>query len=170
MWQNYSRNRYGRRNLMRPNIRMRNDRRGFNWDFVLGGTSGPVQASFPAMNVWEGDDGVIVSAEIAGVLPEEIEITMKDNKLTVSGDRSSEDLGEDTQYKRRERGNGEFSRTLKLRFQVDADNVQASFKNGILNIELPRLPEEKPKKIEVKSDKFNQHEKEPHLNRSNKND
>ena len=151
MWQNYSRNRYGSRNLMRPNIRMRNDRRGFNWDFVLGGTSGPVQASFPAMNVWEGEDGVIVTAEIPGVVPEEIEITVKDNKLTVCGDRNSEDLPEDTKFNRRERGNGEFSRTLKLRFQVDADNVMASFKNGILHIELPRLPEEKPKKIEIKS-------------------
>ena len=151
MWQNYSRNQYRGRNLMWPNIRMRNDRRGFNWDFVLGGTSGPVRSSFPAMNVWEGEDSVVVTAEMPGVLAEEIEITVKDNKLTLSGDRNNEELPEGTRYNRRERGNGEFTRSLKLRFRVDSENIRASFENGILKIALPRFPEEQPKKIDIKS-------------------
>ena len=151
MWTNYGRNRFGRRNPAWPHFRMRNDLRGLNWDFALGGTAAPVRTTFPAMNVWEGDNGVIVTAEIPGVLPEDIEITVKDNELTVSGNRNDEELPESTRYNRRERRYGEFSRTLKLRFQVDAENIEASFKNGILQIELPRIPEEKPRKIEIKS-------------------
>ncbi len=138
---------------MWPNIGPRNDMRRMRWDmdFLLGGTSGPVQSNFPAMNMWAGDEGVIVTAEIPGVLPENLDITVKDDRLTVSGDRNHDELLEGVHYNRRERGHGEFSRTLQLQHQVDAENVKATFRNGILQIELPRLPEEKPKKIEVKS-------------------
>ena len=147
------RNRYGNRHMMWPNTGTRNDMRRLRWDmdFLLGGTSGPVQSNFPAMNVWAGDDGVIVTAEIPGILPENLDITVKGDRLTVSGDRNLDELPEGARYNRRERGYGEFSRTLQLQYQADADNVEATFRNGILQIELPRLPEEKPKKIEIKS-------------------
>lgn len=149
MW----RNRYGKRNMMWPVHGMRRNQRGLRWDmnFLLGGTSGPVQSDFPAMNVWDGDEGVVVTAEIPGILPENIEITVKGDRLTVSGDRDIEELPEGARYNRRERGHGEFSRTLKLQYQVDTENVVASFQNGILQIELPRLSQEKPRKIEIKS-------------------
>jgi HSP20 family protein len=152
MW----RNRYGGRNMMWPAHGMRNDRRGlrgarWDMDFLLGGTSGPVQSNFPAMNVWQGDEGVVVTAEIPGVLPENIEITVSGDILTVSGNRDDEQLPENARYNRRERGHGEFSRKLKLQYHVDSESVVATFTNGILQIELPRLPEEKPRKIEVKS-------------------
>ena len=138
---------------MRPTTGSRNDMRRMRWDmdFLLGGTSGPVQADFPAMNVWSGDDGVIVTAEIPGVLPENLDITVKGDRLTVSGDHNLDELPEGAQFNRRERGHGEFSRTLQLKYQADAENVAATFRHGILQIELPRLPEEKPKKIEIKS-------------------
>lgn len=138
---------------MWPSSGTRNDMRRLRWDmdFQLGGTSGPVQSNFPAMNVWVGDDGVIVTAEIPGILPENLDITVKGDRLTVSGDRNLDELPEGARYNRRERGQGQFSRTLQLQFQVDAENVGATFKNGILQIELPRLLEEKPKKIEIRS-------------------
>ena len=151
MWRNYRPNRYGRRNLRWPNMIMRNDLRGLNWDFVLGGTSGPVESTFPPMNVYEGEEGAIVTAEIPGVSLEDITITVKDNLLTLSGERDSLELPDGAQFKRRERGSGEFERTIKFEFTIDADQVNATFTDGILQIELPHLPEEKPKKIEIKS-------------------
>ncbi len=131
----------------------RNGVRRARWDmdFLLGGTSGPVQSNFPEMNVWTGDEGVIVTAEIPGVLLENLDISVKGDRLTVSGEWNVDELPKGARYNRRERGHGEFSRSLKLQFQVDAENVGATFRNGILQIELPRIPEEKPKKIEIKS-------------------
>jgi HSP20 family protein len=147
------RNRYGKRMMMRPINGSRNDMRRMRWDmdFLLGGTSGPVQADFPVMNVWSGDEGVIVTAEIPGVIPEDLNITIKGDRLTVSGERNVDELPEGSRFNRRERGHGEFSRSLQLQYQVDSEDVAATFRNGILQIELPRLPEEKPTKIEIKS-------------------
>lgn len=120
-------------------------------DHLLGGTTGPRQTRFPAMNAWTGADGVVVTAEIPGISPEDIEITVVGETLTVSGTRPVEELPEDARYHRRERGTGEFSRTLELPFRVDADAVDARFRNGVLEINLPRVAEEMPKKIAVKT-------------------
>ena len=145
------RNRFGNRNLWWPNMRMRGRWPGFRWDMdhLLGGTAGPLQADFPAINVWAGDEGLVVTAEIPGLLPEDIEINVNGNRLTISGERAIDEVPEGARYNRRERSYGKFSRTLKLQYEVDADNVVATFENGILKVELPRLPEEKPRKIEI---------------------
>ena len=120
-----------------------------NMEFLLGGTRGPVQSRFPMINGWINDEGLIVTAEIPGVEPDEIDISIKDESLTLSGSRSDEELPESSEYIRRERSSGKFSRTIELPFRVDVDVVKAQFQNGLLRIELPRLPEEKPRKIKV---------------------
>jgi HSP20 family protein len=127
------------------------DLNGFqgNRDFLLGGTRGPIQSRFPLINGWVNDDGLIVTAEIPGVEPEDIEISIIDESLIISGSRDDEELAENSQYIRRERPSGKFSRTIELPFQIDVDAVQAQFQNGLLRIELPRIPEEKPRKIKV---------------------
>jgi HSP20 family protein len=120
-------------------------------DFLLGGTTGPVHAGYPPLNVWSGEEGAVVTAEIPGVDPNDIDITVVGETLTVKGDRKREGFPEGTKYHRRERAYGDFSRTIQLPFQVDQEKVEAKFKNGILSIELPRFPEEEPKKIDIKS-------------------
>jgi HSP20 family protein len=127
------------------------DLNGFqgNRDFLLGGTRGPIQSRFPLINGWVNDDGLIVTAEIPGVEPDDIDISIIDESLTISGSRDDEELAENSQYVRRERPSGKFSRTIELPFQIDVDAVQAQFQNGLLRIELPRIPEEKPRKIKV---------------------
>jgi HSP20 family protein len=127
------------------------DLNGFqgNRDFLLGGTRGPIQSRFPLINGWVNDEGLFVTAEIPGVEPEDIEISIIDESLIISGSRDDEELAENSQYIRRERPSGKFSRTIELPFQIDVDAVQAQFQNGLLRIELPRIPEEKPRKIKV---------------------
>ena len=120
-------------------------------EFLLGGTRGPIRKQFPMINAWVSADGLIVSAELAGVDPDEIDISVVGDTLTLSGTRNGEDLPDGAEYYRRERGDGEFTRSLNLPFMVDVDAVEASFVNGVLKLELPRLPEEKPKKITLKS-------------------
>lgn len=106
---------------------------------------------YPAMNVWTNDEGAVVTAELPGVNPEDIEVSVEGNILTLSGSRRPDELKEGEKYHRRERGYGQFTRSLQLPFDVNAEGVEASFKNGVLHISLPRVEEQKPKKIAVKA-------------------
>ena len=106
--------------------------------------------SYPAMNVWVDENSAIVTAELPGVLLDHIDISVEDDTLTLRGDRQP-DKEEGATYHRRERRQGSFLRTSKLPFRVDAENVDATFKNGVLSIVLPRAEENKPRKIAVRA-------------------
>ena len=107
--------------------------------------------SYPAINIWTNDDGQLITAEMPGVHPEDINIDVNADALSISGERKPDDVAKDANYHRRERGYGAFSRTIQLPFMVDTNKVEATFKNGVLMIRLPRAEVDKPKKITVKS-------------------
>jgi HSP20 family protein len=107
--------------------------------------------SFPAINVWANEDSALITAEIPGVKKDELEINVTGDTLTVSGDRIPDDLPADSQYHRRERTYGKFSRSIQLPYTVDVDHVSAIFTNGVLEVILPRIEAEKPKKISIKT-------------------
>ena len=106
---------------------------------------------YPAMNVWASDEGLLITAEVPGVKPGEIDVSVVGDTLTLSGDRKPDELDEGARYHRQERGYGNFTRSIQLPFPVDVKKVEAAFKNGVLNISLPRAEEDKPKKIAVKA-------------------
>jgi HSP20 family protein len=106
--------------------------------------------SYPAMNVWVDENSAIVTAELPGVLLDHIDISVEDDTLKLRGDRQP-DKEEGATYHRRERRHGSFLRTSKMPFRVDAGNVDASFKNGVLSVVLPRAEEDKPKRITVRA-------------------
>jgi HSP20 family protein len=108
-------------------------------------------ASFPAVNIWTNDDNAFVTAEVPGVDPKDIDIALVGGSLTISGSRYMEDVEENTRYHRQERSYGKFSRSIQLPFNVNASKVEANFKDGILNINLPKAEEDKPRKISVKT-------------------
>ena len=107
--------------------------------------------SFPAMNVWTAEAGLVVTAEIPGANIDDLDISVVNDTLTLSGQREPEEVGEDVRYHRRERGYGKFTRTIQLPYPVDADKVEATFKNGVLHVSLPRTEKDQPKKIAVKT-------------------
>jgi len=107
--------------------------------------------SFPALNVWSNADGLLVTAEVPGVQPDDLDIAIVNQTLTLSGRREPADLDENARYHRRERGCGEFKRTIELPYRVAADKVEAKFKHGVLTIVLPRVEEEKPRRIQVQA-------------------
>ena len=111
--------------------------------------------SYPALNVWSNEDGLLVTAEVPGVSPEDIEVNVIGETLTLSGvrkpDELPDELKEGARYHRQERGYGKFSRTLQLPFPVSVSNIEANFKHGVLSVSLPRAEEDKPRKIAVKS-------------------
>lgn len=116
---------------------------------LLGGTSAPITSSFPAMNLYAGDEGVILTAELPGIEPDDLEISVLGETLTLSGSRNIDEADEDVKYHRRERSFGNFTRTVELPFTVDSEKVEAKFNNGVLHVMLPRVEEEKPRKIMV---------------------
>jgi len=107
--------------------------------------------SFPAMNIWASDEGQLITAEIPGVEPDDLDISVTGEILTLSGTRKAEHFGDEVRYHRQERGYGRFKRSIQLPYPVQVDKIEASFKNGVLKVSLPRAEEDKPKKITVKS-------------------
>jgi HSP20 family protein len=81
----------------------------------------------------------------------DLEISVVGDTLTLRGVRAPEKLGEGENYHRRERGSGRFTRALQLPFRIEADEVSATLKNGVLNITLPRAQADRPRKIQVKA-------------------
>ena len=107
--------------------------------------------SYPAINIWTKEDGQLISAEMPGINPDNIDIDVTGDALSISGERKQDKVGEEARYHRRERSYGSFSRTIQLPFMVDTNKVEANFKNGILMISLPRAEADKPKKITIKN-------------------
>ncbi|HVO66424.1 MAG TPA: Hsp20/alpha crystallin family protein [Syntrophales bacterium] len=106
---------------------------------------------YPALNVLQSGQDIIVTAELPGINPDKLNISVVNDSLTLSGSRDPEVLKESEVYHRQERNYGHFSRTINLPFAVDTDKVDASYKKGILTITLPRAEKEKPKKITIKA-------------------
>lgn len=104
---------------------------------------------FPLMNVWTGPDGAVITAEIPGVVPEELDIAVHQNTVALRGKRLAEPSAEDAVIHRQERIAGAFARNLVLPFRVDGDHATAKFRNGVLRLDLPRPKADKPHKINV---------------------
>jgi HSP20 family protein len=106
---------------------------------------------FPPINIWLGDNSVVVTAELAGVARDEVTISLQEDVLMLEGKREPKLQQDNVNWQRRERAYGTFSRAVQLPFRVDPEKVQARFDNGILEIELERLEADRPKKIEIRA-------------------
>jgi len=104
----------------------------------------------PAVDIKEEDDKYVLHADIPGVKPEEIEISMDGGVLTIKGERKQESTEEKENYKRIERMHGVFYRRFALPDDADAEKIEASGKDGVLEVVIPKTEAQKPRKIEVK--------------------
>ena len=105
---------------------------------------------YPAINMYGNDDEVIITAELPGINPDKLEVSVVKNQVTIEGERQP-DNPENATYYRRERAHGNFFRSLRLPFDVDKEGIKASYKNGILTIAIPRDAGTKPRKIAIGS-------------------
>jgi HSP20 family protein len=103
------------------------------------------------LDMYQTDDEVVVEASIPGVKPEEINISISGEVLTIKGEIKQEKESENVDYHIRERRYGSFSRSITLPVLVVADKANAEFKNGVLKLTLPKAEEIKPKTITVKA-------------------
>ena len=103
----------------------------------------------PALDLYEDKDSFVVKAELPGMKREDIEVSLHEGSLSISGERKSEEKHEGADAYRTERFFGRFQRTVALPTPVAADKVKAAYKDGVLTITLPKTEEAKPKQIEV---------------------
>ena len=103
----------------------------------------------PALDLYEDKDNLYVKVELPGMKREEIDVSLHEGSLSISGERKSEQKHEDAEVYRAERFFGRFQRTVALPTPVAAEKVKAQYKDGILNITLPKTEEAKPKHIDV---------------------
>lgn len=106
---------------------------------------------FPLVNVYFSDDGALLESELPGLEPDDLEISVSNEILTLKGARQEESLSQDERFHRRERVFGQFSRSIKLPFPVDSERVTAKLNNGVLRLQLPRQAADMPRRISVKS-------------------
>ena len=142
-----------------PTSDMANAAKGFDrmFDELMGRglrrvfTEASVRGSWtPAVDIKEEEQGFVIYADIPGVSPEDIEITMENGVLTIKGERSVEHTeGDDKSYKRVERVYGSFYRRFALPDSADAERISASGKNGVLEVIIPKKPVAQPRRIEV---------------------
>lgn len=103
----------------------------------------------PALDVFEDKDSVVVKAELPGLKREDIEVSLHNGSLSISGERKAETQREDADVYRSERIFGRFQRTVTLPTPVSGDKVKAQYQEGVLTITLPKTEEAKPKQINV---------------------
>jgi len=104
---------------------------------------------FPAVDVVQEDDAVVVTAEIPGLEPKDLELSLEHGNLVISGEKRYERKGSEEGASWRERGYGSFHRVIPLPEGVDEADVQASSKNGVLTVRLPLDPKRKPRRIAI---------------------
>lgn len=104
----------------------------------------------PALDISEDKDNVYVRVELPGMRKEDIDVSLHNGSLSVSGERKSEENYKDAEVYRSERFFGRFQRTVTLPSEVDAEKIRAQYKDGLLDIVLPKAEEAKPKHIDVK--------------------
>ena len=107
--------------------------------------------SFPSINIYDSGDRYIVSAQLPGLGPDDIELTMTGDTLNLRGERKKDDTISEDSYRRQERPTGRWSRSITLPDRVDSDRVSASFSQGILTVTVPKAESDKPRQIAVSS-------------------
>ena len=103
----------------------------------------------PALDLYQNNDNVVAVVELPGMRKEDIEISLHDGTLTIGGERKSDSGANGENATRTERFTGKFRRTITLPTRVDANKVNATYKDGILTVTLPKAEEAKPKQIQV---------------------
>ena len=103
----------------------------------------------PGVDIYEEDNGVTLKADLPGIDKKDISIDVKDGVLTLSGERSDESETKEKNFYRRERTYGKFQRVFTLPEGVNADDIKADFKDGVLKVHVPKAEVEEPKKITI---------------------
>jgi HSP20 family protein len=112
-------------------------------------TDGNSGSWYPAVDIYEKDDKVVIMAELPGMEKKDISLDFKNGMLTLKGERNHEKELKEKDFYRKEISSGKFVRSFSLPVDVDVDKIEAEFKDGLLTIEVPKPEGQKPKQITV---------------------
>lgn len=112
---------------------------------------GAEMAWAPALEMYEREDKIVVRTELPGVNKDEIDISMTGDTLTIKGERKASEEVKEEQYHRCELAYGTFSRSITMPVAVDAERIEATYENGILEIHVPKAKEAMPTRIQIKA-------------------
>jgi HSP20 family protein len=116
------------------------------------GMLAPSTSEFPSVNVWMDGDRALVTSELPGVEPKDVDISVAGKMVTLRGSRMTADVCKDGCQHRHERWSGNFTRSFELPFLIDQNKVEAKFSKGVLQLMLPRAEADKPRKIAIKAE------------------
>jgi len=125
-------------------------------DRMLSGMGRPLEirsvprGTFPAINLYDQGEAMVMVAETPGLKAEDLDLTVLHDTVTIKGSRRQEEA-DGGRYYRRERGFGEFARTVTLPGPIDPETVQAEYTDGVLSVRMAKAEETKPKKVEIKA-------------------
>jgi len=105
----------------------------------------------PSVDIFESKDHIVLEAELPGISPDDVNISIENNVLTIHGERRFEKQDDSENFHRMERSYGSFTRSFTLPPTVSSEDVSANFDNGILRVELAKREEAKPRRIEIKA-------------------
>ncbi len=111
-----------------------------------------VEEAIPSVDIFEEGDNMVVKAELPGIKKEDIDVSMTDNVISISGEKKREEKVERKNYYREERSYGSFTRSFRLPAEVQTDKAKASFKEGVLEIRIPKTEEAKKREKKVSID------------------
>jgi HSP20 family protein len=125
----------------------------FNEAFDRTSEEGDLTSWAPAIDIYETEHNLVVKADLPEVKPEELDIRVENNILTIRGERKFEKKVNEDNYLRVERAYGSFSRSFSLANSVNTEAIQADYQNGVLTLSIPKREEAKPKQIKVRVEK-----------------
>ena len=121
------------------------------FDRIFEGTTNWEAPASLALDVIENDEAYVVEASVPGINPDDVEITLDDDVLTIKGEVKEEKDVEEETYRLRERRYGNYGRSIRFPVAVNADDVEATYENGVLTLNVPKAEAVKPKRIAIKA-------------------
>lgn len=109
------------------------------------------RAEFPAVNIWQNEHGLVLTAEVPGYDADSLDVTVTGDSVTIRSEGRNGELQEGESYRRHERVREPFSRTVELPTEIDPQQTEASYDRGVLTLKLSRPEAQRPKKIQIKA-------------------
>jgi len=112
---------------------------------------GPFSGVYPPVNVFDAGDEVVLKAEFPGVDPAKLDVEVRDNTVTINGERTFDAREHKGAFHRRERLDGEFRRLIRLPARLDSADAKAEYKHGVLTVRIPKAKEVRPRRLQVEA-------------------
>jgi HSP20 family protein len=116
---------------------------------LLTRTYGEGRQEYPPVNVWAGEEGAVILAEVPGIAADQLEVSVINDTVILKGSRPRDEIPAGAHYHRRERGFGRFTRSVRLPFRVADEGIKARIRDGMVRVDVPRSVEDRPHRISV---------------------